>query len=139
MRDRQRRNINTDGHNYLGEATGAVRWVRVLHCPKDDPADLTPMFTPGTSKFAFDQFVCGLKEEIWPVGMRVEVEFFRYSKVEIGHRRERYQRVKRYTVTARMKYLVGTLEMDQRWFVEEAEEHFREMNGRKANGRGNRG
>ena len=69
----------SDGHNILGEGAGSIRWVRVLACPKDSPNDTVPMFTPGESKFPFDQFVEGLREGTWPVGMRVQVTFFRYE------------------------------------------------------------
>ena len=125
LRVRRRANVENDGHNFLGEATGAVRWVKVLYCPKGDLEDAVPMFTPGYSKFSFDQFLVGLKDSVWPVGMRVEVEFFRYSKTEVEGRRMRYAEVKRYIVNGDGKGLIHRLEKEQRRFVKKAEEYFK--------------
>ena len=120
----------SDGYNILGEGAGSIRWVRVLACPKDHPDDTVPMFTPGESKFPFDQFIEGLRNGIWPIGMRVQVTFFRYEGMGNGRhgrlKRRRYDEKKSYTVEKRQRGLVERLETDYEMFTQRAKEHFGE-------------
>ena len=120
----------SDGHNVLGEGAGSIRWVRVLHCPKDSADDTVPMFTPGHSRFPFDQFSDGLRMKVWPVGMKVEVTFFRYEGVGNGRhgrlQRRRYDERKIYTVGKWQGGLLKKFDVDYQEFTQRAREHFGE-------------
>jgi len=96
--------------------------VRVVKCPKDDPSDPLPMFIPKVSKFPFDQFLTGLKDGIWPVGMVVDVRFLRYGQGKNG-KRTRHEKLIQYTVPPEQKELIWKLEGDQRRFMKEAKKY----------------
>ena len=123
-RDKRRRNLDytPDNTNFLGEHVGSIRWVRVVKCPKDDPSDPLPMFIPKVSKFPFDQFLTGLKDGIWPVGMVVDVRFLRYGQGKNG-KRTRHEKLIQYTVPPEQKELIWKLEGDQRRFMKEAKKY----------------
>ena len=88
---------------------GYARWVRVLDCPVDEQTG-ERMFTPGVSKFPMDQFLTGLREGVWPVGMEVEVSYMS-AKGEDGGRK---QTRRRYKVGRDVGRLARKLERDWR-------------------------
>lgn len=126
-----------DGRSAVGKTAGGVRWVRVLDCPKDNPDDDAPPFTPGHSKFPYDQFLSGLRLGTWPLGMKVEVIYVKYHGEEGGENRERRVRVRKYVIGSRGlegEKLGDKLEKDRREFEKEAREYFRKKESRKGGG-----
>jgi hypothetical protein len=99
-------------------------WVDVLYCPKDREIDSVPPFTRGHSRFPIQQFLIGLHDGIWPVGMKVRVTWaLRYGerhgdpnkKVKVEQKRE-------YTLgrVVAQKVLAGKIEADSREFLRRA-------------------
>ena len=117
---RSRERIGTeDNESATGIFISRVLWVNVIECPKDDESDDIPMFTPKFSRFPLQQFTAGLREGVWPEGMRVRLNLIGYSSDDDG-KKHKHAAYRIYTIPkpgVRQVVLSERIEADSRRFT----------------------
>ena len=117
-----RKNRGWDREDFYSHPGSKIFWVETLYCPKDDPLDDLPPFTPKYSRFALQQFTAGLHEGIWPPRMKVKVTYTHYTDYK-NDQHKRHKKEIEYVIpkVAEQKELAGKMLTDSREFAKRTE------------------